>query len=340
MVLVHNYALAVTFFIICMICWGSWANTQKLAAKNWRFELFYWDVVLGLLIFSLIAAFTLGSLGNEPGGRTFLQDLANTDTRSMLFGLLGGVIWNLGNLLLVAAIAVAGLAVGFPIGGGIAWLGGTILGYIIEISTQGQSSSNPYLLFIGMALAITAIYLSMVSYKRLAAHNKKASFQGIILAVLAGLFIAPFYTITMYGMDPAFGLSGTGSLTPYSGAVFFALGAFLSTFIFNPFFMARPVEGEPVKMSAYFKGSFKSHWWGILGGSIWMLGMVVSFMSSGEGSTIAYALSNAAPVVAILWGVLIWKEFKGAPKGTNGILSTMFILFVIALVLITLSKTL
>ena len=185
------------------------------------------------------------------------------------------------------------------------------------MTTQGQSSSNPYFLFIGMALAILAIYLSMVSYKRLAAHNKKASTKGIILSVLAGLFIAPFYTVTMYGMDPSFGLSGAGSLTPYTGAVFFALGAFLSTFIFNPFFMARPVEGDPVKMSAYFKGSFKSHFWGILGGSIWMLGMVVSFMSSGEVSTIAYALSNAAPVVAILWGVFIWKEFKGAPQGTN-----------------------
>ena len=112
MVLVHHYGLAVMFFLVAMTCWGSWANTQKLAAKNWRFELFYWDVVLGLLVFSLIAAFTLGSFGNEPGGRTFLQDLAQADARSIAYGMLGGVIWNLGNLLLVAAIAVAGLAVG------------------------------------------------------------------------------------------------------------------------------------------------------------------------------------------------------------------------------------
>lgn len=339
MVLVHNYGLAVVFFLLAMTCWGSWANTQKLAAKNWRFELFYWDVVTGLLLFSLLAAFTLGSLGNEPGGRTFLQDLAQADLRSIGYGMLGGVIWNLGNLLLVAAIAVAGLAVGFPIGGGIAWMGGVILGYIIERATTGGNTANPWLLFIGMGLAITAIYLSMVSYKRLASHQKKASLKGIMLSVLAGIFIAPFYTVTMYGMDPAFGLSGTGSLTPYTGAVCFALGAFLSTFIFNPFFMARPVEGEPVKIKEYFKGSFKSHIWGILGGSIWMLGMVVSFMSSGEGSTVAYALSNAAPVVAILWGVFVWKEFKDAPKGTNRILAAMFFLFIIALVLITLSNT-
>lgn len=339
MVLIHNYALAVFFFVVAMTCWGSWSNTQKLAAKNWRFELFYWDVVIGLLMFSLLMAFTLGSMGNEPGGRTFLEDLAHADGKSIAYSMLGGIIWNLGNLLLVAAIAVAGLAVGFPIGGGIAWLGGTILGFVIEIATKGSSNSNPVLLFSGMALAIAAIYLSMLSYKRLTAYQKKPSMKGIVLAVLAGLFIAPFYTVTMYGMDPAFGLSGAGTLTPYSGAVFFALGAFLSTFIFNPIFMARPVEGAPVKMSQYFKGSLGSHFWGILGGCIWMLGMVVSFMASGEGSTIAYALSNAAPVVAILWGVLVWKEFKGAPKGTNSLLAAMFILFLIGLVLITLSNS-
>jgi len=339
MILVHNYALAVFFFVVTMTCWGSWANTQKLAAKNWRFELYYWDVVIGLLLFSLLAAFTLGSMGKEPGGRTFWEDLSYADSKSILFGMLGGVVWNIGNMLFVAAIAIAGLAVGFPIGGGIAWLGGTILGFIIEVTIKGHSNSNPWLLFSGMALGTIAIALSMKSYRRLTIYQKKPSFKGIILSVLAGLFFAPFYTITMYGMDPAFGLSGTGTLTPYSGAVFFALGAFLSTFLINPFFMARPVQGEPVKMIEYFRGSFKTHLWGILGGSIWMLGMVVSFMSSGEGSTIAYALSNASPVVAILWGVLVWKEFKGAPKGTNSILASMFVLFLIGLILITFSNS-
>ena len=338
MILIHNYTLAIIFFVFAMICWGSWANTQKLAEKNWRFELFYWDVILGLLIFSLVAAFTLGSFGNEPGGRTFLEDLAQAESKSIFYSMLGGVIWNIGNLLLVAAIAVAGLAVGFPIGGGIAWLGGTILGFIIELSTKGSSTSNPILLFSGMALVILAIFLTMKAYKRLAHHQKKTGLKGIILSVIAGLMIAPFYTITMYGMDPAFGLSGTGNLTPYTGVVFFALGAFLSTLVINPIFMARPVSGKPVKMSVYFKGSLKSHFWGILGGSIWMLGLVVSFMASGEGTTIAYALSNAAPVVAMLWGVLVWKEFKNAPGGTNKLLAGMFILFLAGLVLITISK--
>lgn len=338
MILVHNYTLAIFFFVFAMVCWGSWANTQKLAEKNWRFELFYWDVIIGLLIFSLLAAFTLGSFGNEPGGRTFLEDLAQAETTSIFYSMLGGVIWNTGNLLLVAAIAVAGLAVGFPIGGGIAWLGGTILGFIIELSTKGSSTSNPFLLFSGMAVVLLAIYLTMRAYKRLAHHQKKTGLKGILLSVAAGLIIAPFYTVTMYGMDPAFGLSGTGTLTPYTGTVFFAVGALLSTLIIHPFFMARPVSGEPVKISTYFKGSFKSHFWGILGGSIWMLGLVVSFMASGEGSTIAYALSNAAPVVATLWGVLVWKEFKNAPKGTNTLLTWMFILFLAGLILITTSK--
>lgn len=340
MVLVHSYAQAVFFFLIAMTCWGSWANTQKLAAKNWRFELFYWDVAVGLLLFALLAAFTLGTFGAEPGGRTFLEDIQQADLQSIGYGVLGGVFWNIGSFLISAAISLAGLAIGFPIGAGLAWLGGTILGYITEINTTGSSSSNPVLLFSGMAFGIVAIYLSMVAYRRLASQRKgSSSVKGIVLAVLGGLSIAPFYTVTMYGMDPAFGLSGTGKLTPYSGVVCFALGAFLSTFVINPIFMAHPVDSEPVKITEYFKGTLTSHLWGILGGSIWMLGLVVSFISAGQNSTIAYALSNAAPLVGTSWGVFAWKEFKGAPEGTNKILTFMFLLFIAALVLITLSKS-
>ena len=295
MVLIHSYTQAVFFSLVSMICWGSWANTQKLAAKNWRFELFYWDAVLGLLLFSLLAAFTLGSFGAEPGGRTFLEDIQQADLQSIGYAVLGGVFWNIGDFLIIAAISLTGLAIGFPIGAGLSWLGGTIIGYITEINMTGGSSINPVLLFSGMALGITAIYLDMVAYRRLTSQRKGSSIKGIILAVLGGLSIAPFFTVTMYGIDPAFGLSGTGTLTPYSGVVCFALGAFLSTFVINPIFMAQPVAGAPVKIAEYFKGTLTSHLWGILGGSIWMLGFIMSFISGGQAPTIAYALSNAAP---------------------------------------------
>jgi glucose uptake protein len=337
MIVVSNYALAVVFTILAMICWGSWANTQKLVQQSWRFELFYWDMVIGLLLLSIVAAFTVGSLGDT--GRPFLDDLAQADTRSIVSAMLGGVVWNLGNLLLVAAIAVAGMSVGFPIGGGIAWVLGIIVNYVLIILDKGKSEDNSVLLFTGVAVIILAIYLSMLAYRRLASEQKKTSTKGILLSVFAGLLIAFFYGLVVNSLSNEFVAGGTGSLTPFSAVFFFAVGVFVSTFIFNPIFMKHPVQGEPARMSEYWKGNLKTHMVGVLGGSIWMLGMVVSFMAAGAaGPAISYALSNAAPVVAILWGIFIWKEFAEAPKGTNKLLVIMFIAYLVGLTFITYSK--
>lgn len=337
MILIDNYPLAVFFTFLAMVCWGSWANTQKLSEKNWRFELFYWDMVIGIVLLGLFAASTIGSMGDY--GRSFSEDLAQADFSSILSAMLGGILWNLGNLLLVAAIAVAGMSVGFPIGGGIAWVLGIIVNYVLIIMDKGRSEDDSLLLFLGVAVIVVAIILSMQAYKRLASEQKKPTTKGILLSVSAGLLIAFFYGFVVNSLDNTYVAGGTGTLTPYTAIVFFGLGVFISTFVFNPIFMARPVQGEPVKISAYFKGSFKTHLIGVLGGTIWMLGMVLSFMAAGAaGPAISYALSNAAPVVAILWGVFVWKEFAGAPKGTNKLLLIMFIAYLVGLTLITYSK--
>jgi glucose uptake protein len=129
MILIQNYIPAVIFLIFSMVCWGSWANTQKMAEKNWRFELFYFDFAWGLLLTAVVAAFTLGSFGSD--GRGFMQDIAQADTTSIMYALAGGIVWNLGTLLLVAAMAIAGMSVGFPIGGGLAWVLGILVNFII-----------------------------------------------------------------------------------------------------------------------------------------------------------------------------------------------------------------
>lgn len=337
MILIGNYTTAIIFFIMAMICWGSWANTQKIAAKNWRFELFYWDLSLGLLLFATLMAFTLGSMGDT--GRPFLADLKQADSSSIIYAMLGGAVWNLGNLLLVAAIAVAGMSVGFPIGGGIAWVLGILVNYVLIILERGKPEGNSVLLFSGIAFIVFAIFLSMLSYRRLSKKTRKPSAKGILLSVAAGLLIAFFYGLVVKSIDPAFVKGGTGTLTPYTAVFFFSIGIFVSTFIFNPIFMRNPVEGQPVKMKEYWNGNFKTHLSGILGGSIWMLGMVMSFMAAGAANpAISYALSNAAPVVAILWGIFVWNEFREAPKGTNRILLIMFVAYLIGLALITLSN--
>ena len=337
MLMIHSYPVAVILCVLTMICWGSWANTQKMAARTWRFELYYWDFVVGLLLTSLIAALTLGSMGHT--GRTFFADLAQADPSSIGWALLGGTVWNLGNLLLVAAIAVAGMAIGFPIGGGIAWVLGIVLNFILVILAGGTNPGNSTILFIGVAVIVIAIVLSMQAYGRLASAVKKPSVKGILLSVFAGILIAFFYGLTVKSIDPVFVSGGSGKLMPLTAAFFFTLGAFLTTFLFNPFFMRKPVEGLPVCFSEYWKGSFGTHFTGFLGGAIWSIGISTSFIAVGAaGPAVSYALSNAAPVVAILWGVLVWKEFAQAPRGTNRLLTAMFLCYLVGLVLITYSR--
>jgi glucose uptake protein len=337
MVTIHSYPIAVLLCILTMICWGSWANTQKLAARSWRFELFYWDFVVGLVLTSVIAAFTLGTLGAT--GRPFLADLAQADAASIGWALLGGAVWNAGNLLLVAAIAVAGMAVGFPVGGGIAWVLGIVFSFLLVVIGGGTNPGNSTILFAGVAIIVVAIFLSMKAFGQLSTAVKKPCAKGIVLSVAAGLLIAFFYSLTVKSIDPVFVSGGSGKLMPLTAALFFTIGAFVTTFIFNPFFMCKPVEGAPVAFGDYFKGSLGTHLTGVLGGAIWSLGLSTSFIAVGAaGPAVSYALSNAAPVVAILWGVLVWKEFAAAPRGTNKLLGTMFLCYLAGLVLITYSR--
>ncbi len=331
MVLVQNYALAVFLCAVAMICWGSWQNTQNLIGKKWRFELYYWDFSIGILLFALLMAFTFGSMGNQ--GRSFLADLKQADTGNLLSAAVGGVIWNIGTLLLVAAISIAGMSVAFPIGGGIGWTLGILINYM------GKPEGNPMFLFSGTAFIILAILLSMQSYKKLAAHQKKPTLKGILLSLLAGLCIAFFYRFVASALATDFSPAEAGKISSYTAVVFFSIGALICTSLLNPFFMARPVQGEPVKMSEWFRGGSTTHLLGMLGGAIWCLGNSVSFMAVGAASpAISYGLSNSAPVVAALWGIFVWKEFKDAPKGTNLLLSLMFLCYLIGLVLIVYSR--
>lgn len=331
MVLVQNYALAVFLCAVAMVCWGSWQNTQNLIGKKWRFELYYWDFSIGILLFALLMAFTFGSMGDQ--GRSFLADLKQADTDNLLSAAVGGVIWNIGTLLLVAAISIAGMSVAFPIGGGIGWTLGILINYM------GKPEGNPLFLFSGTAFIVLAILLSMQSYKKLAAHQKKPTLKGILLSLLAGLCIAFFYRFVASALATDFSPEEAGKISSYTAVVFFSIGALICTSLLNPFFMARPVQGEPVKMSEWFRGGSTTHLLGMLGGAIWCLGNSVSFMAVGAASpAISYGLSNSAPVVAALWGIFIWKEFKDAPKGTNLLLSLMFGCYLIGLVLIVYSR--
>ncbi|MFP4060139.1 MAG: GRP family sugar transporter [Bacteroidales bacterium] len=327
MFIVENYTLAVIFAFITMLCWGSWANTQKLAGKTWRFELYYWDYVIGIVLLAILSAFTIGNIGNV--GRPFLADLQQAATYNILNAMFGGLIFNLANILLVAAIAIAGMSVAFPVGIGIALVLGVLVNYI------ATPYGNPIILFSGIALVTIAIILDARAYSRLVANKEKVSGKGLLLSLAAGFLMALFYRFVARSMSDDFVNPLPGKLTPYTAVFFFSLGILISNFIFNTYLMRKPVEGKPVSFKDYFSGSFGIHLTGILGGVIWCIGMSLNIIAAGKaGYAISYGLGQGATLIAALWGVFIWREFKGAPKGTNTLLAFMFLFFLFGLGLI------
>lgn len=327
MFIVETYSLAVIFCVITMFCWGSWANTTKLASAGWRFELFYWDYAIGILLFSVVSAFTLGSMGQE--GRPFLDDLAQADGANIRSALLGGVIFNAANILLVAAIGIAGMSVAFPVGIGLALVIGVIVNYL------DNPTGNSTLLFGGVVLIAIAILLNANAYRRLMSGAANVSTKGLLLSVVSGCMMGLFYKYVANSMFANFQMPEPGKLSPYTAVFFFAIGIFLSNFLFNTFLMFRPFVGEPVTFRQYFAGSAKSHWVGILGGVIWNIGMSLNIIASGKaGPAISYGLGQGATVIAAIWGIYIWKEFENAPAGTGRVLNLMLLLYVIGLGLI------
>jgi glucose uptake protein len=343
MILPHTYFATLLIVFLSMICWGSWANTQKMAGK-WRFELFYFDYAFGVMLTALILAFTFGSLGYD--GFSFMDDMLNAAKRLTALGFGAGVIFNLANMLLVAAIAVAGLSVAFPVGIGLALIIGVIWNYIIK--PQG----NPILLFTGCALVVGAIVVDALAYRGVEAikqeqravagkaksTRKKVSLKGVFLSLTSGVLMGSFYPLVVMAKSNEWGgTGGDNGLGPYGIGVVFALGIFVSTFVFNLFFMNLPVEGEPLEIPDYFKGSVKQHMLGLVGGSVWCIGTVANFVGSSApeevqvGPAISLALGQGAAMVSALWGLWVWKEFAGADSRIKSLVLVMFVLFLAGL---------
>jgi glucose uptake protein len=313
------YAIALAMMIASMFCWGSWANTQK-AAKGWRFELFYWDYVWGILIIALVLGLTLGRT-NATSPDSFFNNLASADGRNIVYALVGGIVFNAGNLLLVAAIETAGLAVAFPIGIGLALVIGAVLNYLVT------PKGNPLLLFGGIALVCLAIVFDALAYRSISQDTKVTS-KGIVLSVLSGIGIGLFYPLI------AKGISAGNHLGPYTVFFIFAIGILLCTIPLNYALMRRPIGGAPVAMADYWSGTGKLHLWGILGGLIWGVGTNFNFVASYApivGPAASYALGQGATMISAFWGVFVWKEFRGAGSQAKRYLALMFILFIVGL---------
>jgi len=322
----ETYAVALSFMVITMFCWGSWANTMKLC-PNYRFQLFYWDYVLGLIAGALLWGFTLGSMGTS--GRSFLQDVQHADGSHILFAVIGGVVFNIANLLLVAAIEIAGLAVAFPIGIGLALVVGAISSYILS------PNGNPLLLFSGIALVVAAIVFDAIAYRLRETEHRSLSTRGVVISLIAGLLMGSFYPFVSRSM------TGVDAPGPYAVTLFFALGVALCAIPFNYLLMRRPLDGNvPATMSAYWTARGAWHVWGILGGVIWCTGAVLNFIASRAhvvGPAVSYSIGQGATMISAAWGVFVWREFAAAPRRSRLFLIWMFVFFLCGLSAIALA---
>ncbi len=333
MFIVGNYFLAILFCVITMICWGSWANTQKLAAGKWKYEFFYWDYVLGIVLFSLLAAFTLGSWGSE--GRSFIPDISQASSSNIRSAFIGGVVFNLANILLTSAIAIAGMSVAFPVGIGIALVLGVLLNYV------SMHKGSPALLFSGVLFITIAIILNAVAYRRTAHTSQRAGTKGIVLSIAAGVLMSFFYRFIAASMDlDNFVHPEPRKMTPYSAFVVFAAGILASNVVFNSVMMRRPLEGRPLSYKDFFSGKGSMHLVGLLGGAIWGIGNLFNLLAAGKaGPAISYGLGQGATLIAALWGVFVWKEFKGHYTAVGLLLALMFVCFFLGLVLLVMAGT-
>ena len=324
MYLPSTYAVTLCFMFITMLCWGSWANALKLC-PGYRFQLFYWDYSIGLCVGAVSWGLTLGSSGT---GEHFIQALAHSPHYHLVFALLGGAIFNVANLFLVAAIDVAGLAVAFPVGIGLALVVGAVSNYLIT------PAGNPWLLFGGIALVTGAILLDAAAYRR-REQKRGSGGKGLFLSVLAGLLMGAFYPLVSKA------LFTKNSPGPYVVSFLFAIGVFLCALPLNYIIMRRPLDGQrPVTFSSYASAPKHFHLWGILGGIVWCTGATLNFVAAegrAVGPAVAYSLGQGATMVSAAWGVFIWKEFKGSQRSVHTLLTLMCLFFLLGLGAIGLS---
>jgi glucose uptake protein len=311
--------------------------------------LFYYDYSLGVALCAVIAVFTLGAMNSAD--LPSLDYFSFAGYRTYAYGISGGAVFNLANMLLVAAISVAGLSVAFPIAIGLAMVIGVVWNYILN--PQG----NPILLFGGAALVVVAVVVDAFAYSEHVEEQaakqegtlrlidpvtrkrigRPSSTRGIVVSVISGILMGMFYPLVEMAK------AGDPGIGPYNVSLLFAFGVLLSTILYNPFFMNFPLAGAPIQFRDYFRGTRKQHLVGLLGGVIWCAGGIANFVASSApprvqvGPAVSYAMGQGASMVSALWGLLVWREFRGAVTRVRVLLVAMMVLFVAGLTLISIA---
>jgi glucose uptake protein len=325
-----------------MLCLGTWAVTFRMTSK-WRFELYYFDFAIGTVLAALIIGFTFGSMGWD--GFALMDDLRIAGKMKEAQAMMGGAIFNFGNMLIMAALSVAGLTVAYLIGVALMLAGGMVIVYVYS------PAGNGVMLWGSAAVVFAAAILMAVSYRmftmeRLVAlmregktksTRKVVTLKGQLLAIGGGLVAGGFYPLLNAAK------SGENGLGPYGIGLFFAVGIAITTVIFNLFFMNLPVHGDPVDFAAYFNGKAKFHWLGIGGGALFYIGLIATLVAArAEGTNIVAPLVSrgillGSVIVGLIWGLFGWGEFSTASGRIKGIVAIAVFIFVVGAVGLTFS---
>ena len=357
MILPGSYFLSLILLLLSLICLGSWANSLKMAGSKWRFELYYYDFTLGAFVAAVIIAFTFGSLGLD--GFTLMDDLKLAGKRQDAFAFVAGAIFNLGNLLIVAAISLGGMAVALPVGLGLALIVGSALGYFMN------PGGSIILLAVGCAAVLGGITFNIMAFRQFSAMKAQAAAAAraaaaaelaasqtapaapvrsrkpgrkkatagkvLLLAILGGILAGVFHPLL------SFAQVGENGLGPYSAAMIFTIGMLMSTFVYNLFFMNLPVQGAAVDLGQYFVGSVREHASGAAGGVIFYLGMLFAMIvtraegTAHVGTSLTTAATQGALVLGAVWGLVVWKEFDGAESNVRLWLGVMLGLLLVGI---------
>jgi glucose uptake protein len=326
MFVVNSSEVAIALCVLTMIGWGSWANTQKLAGRErWPFELFYWDYSAGVAIAGLLFFVTLGAFGSA--GEASFPNLSHASAKALGEAFAAGVLFNLANILLVAAIDAAGMSVAFPVGIGLALVIGTAVSYV------QTPKGNPAYIGAGVVLILLAMILSAVAYGRIPKASGAQTRSGLVFAIIAGLLMGFFYPELTRSISVNFNSQPIqpGMMTPYTALLLFGIGVLVSSIPFNGWFM----RSRRSRLSTYWQARAGLHVPGILGGLIWMVALGLNVIASGvAGPAVSYALGQGATLIAALWGVFVWHEFRNAPAGTSRLISMMFASYTVGIVFI------
>ena len=348
MILPSSSLASLLLLVLALFCWGSWANSQRLVYK-WRFELFYYDFALGMVACALAAMFTLGAMNSQE--LTVSDNLLIASYRKIAYAVGAGIVVNLANMLLIAGVSLSGMSVAFPISFGVGLIVMSITNFI-----GNTSSANAALLFGGIVLVLIAVVVDAVAYNshldalaaatksgpmldprtKLAARTPTAA-RGIVISVLSGIALGFFFPI----VDSS--RAGENGVSPYGVAAMIAGGVFFSTLLYVPFFVNFPVQGEPVQVRDYFKGAKKQHFWGIFAGIVWSIGLLAALVawaappSAQAAPALMTGLIQGVPILAALYGLLVWREFKGSGQSVKMLLMGMIVLFVAGLAMIALA---